>query len=96
MPKSYSEVLSSASAGRTQSKYPRNTTNAQRKSRIKEITWSCTKFLAALLCAFCLSTLLILAGLVVLGYVSFIGGLFCAVWIYSKEIFPVLHKDELE
>ena len=63
---------------------------------MEKFVWSCTKFLAALLCAFCLSTLLILAGLVVLGYVSFIGGLFCAVWIYSKEIFPVLHKDELE
>ena len=63
---------------------------------MEKFVWSCTKFLAALLCAFCLSTLLILAGLVVLGYVSFIGGLFCAVWIHSKEIFPVLHKDELE
>ena len=63
---------------------------------MEKFVWSCTKFLAALLCAFCLSTLLYLAGYANVDVVSFIGGLFCAVWIYSKEIFPVLHKDELE
>ena len=31
---------------------------------MEKFVWSCTKFLAALLCAFCLSTLLGLAGLV--------------------------------
>ena len=63
---------------------------------MEKFVWNCTKFLAALLCAFCLSTLLIMLGLVVLGYVSFIGGLFCAVWIYSMEIFPVFHQDKKE
>lgn len=63
---------------------------------MEKFVWSCTKFLAALLCAFCLSTLLGLAGCAIADFVSLIVGLVCAVWIYSKEIFPVLHKNELE
>ena len=60
---------------------------------MEKFVWSCTKFLAALLCAFCPSTLLVWrTGC--LGYVSFIGGLFCAVWIYSMKFFPVLHKED--
>lgn len=63
---------------------------------MEKFVWSCTKFLAALLCAFCLSMLLYLAGYANVDVVSLIVGLVCAVWIYAMEIFPVFHQDKKE
>ena len=63
---------------------------------MEKFVWSCTKFLAALLCAFCLSTLLGLAGCAIADFVSLIVGLVCAVWIYAMDIYPVFHQDKKE
>lgn len=61
----------------------------------KRFIWSCTKFLANILCMIS-ATIWWVIGWVIFGYVTLIFGLLFAVLIYVTEISPALKQENPE
>lgn len=61
----------------------------------QQFIWSCTKFLAMLLCAIS-SAVWWIIGFVILGYVALIVGLLFSVLIYVTEISTALKQENSE
>lgn len=60
---------------------------------IQRFIWSCTKMLAALICCLCGVLLWLSPVFTVASYVLMVSGLFFAVLVYDRSIYPVVKKE---